>query len=132
MRFRYGSKSVGRTIQFSSRRLSGEAGFEKGKLVETRELSLNESDSRRLDNLIVTMNVFQMKVTDDTIEADGDEWVFEAVSGENYHVIRRCCLATDTKARELGSFVELCQFLMSNSGLSQWPNQHGYELLPGK
>ena len=120
----------GQIYLVSSRRLSGEAGFKPGKLIEKRDFHLPQSDSIALENLIVSLRFFEMPETDDAKQSDGDEWVLEGVSGRRYHVIRRCCAGSlDTKGRGLEPFLTLCKFLIDHSQLSERPKDGQHELL---
>jgi hypothetical protein len=70
----------------SARRLDGQAGYEPGKLVESKDVALDADDSKTLAALIQNLNFFQMSTEDDVRGADGDEWIIEGVSHGKYHV----------------------------------------------
>ncbi len=121
----------GDIYQISSRRLSGNSGFETGRLVEEKDVSLTAADSRTLDSLFSSLNFFGLPTEGATPLGDADEWVLEAAVDGKYHVVMRCCISYQlTKEPSLGAFVELCKFLISKSGLTERPKNGDAELLP--
>lgn len=71
----------GESYNLSARRLSGQAGFEAGKLVEEKDIELGAEDSKALQVLLQKLNFFQLSTDDGFIGLDGDEWILEGVSG---------------------------------------------------
>jgi hypothetical protein len=64
----------------------GEAGFEIGKLAESKDVSLSADDSKTLAELIQNLTFFRMPTDDDVRGTDGDEWIIEGISQGKYHV----------------------------------------------
>src|SRR5262245_15528746 len=79
----------GELYSLSVRRLDGDAGYDPGKLVESRDITLSPEDSKTLSILIQNLAFFQMPTEDNVRGMDGDEWIMEAASREKYHVIVR-------------------------------------------
>jgi hypothetical protein len=114
-----------------SRRLSGQGGYDIGKLDEQREVALSHEDSDELQKRIAALKLFELTREEETVGSDGDEWVLEGVSSGKYHVIHRWCASRyNPGKRGLKPFVDLCDFLISKSGLSKRPTNRGLELLP--
>src|SRR5579862_4803457 len=92
----------GELYSLSARRLDGQAGFDPGKLVESKDITLSLQDSATLSILIQNLNFFQMPTEDNVKGMDGDEWIIEGVSKGNYHVaVRWCAQAYDPGKRNL-------------------------------
>jgi len=109
-----------------SKRLSGQAGYDPGKLAETKEVQLSAEDTAKLNELLIEAKFFEMPTEENVRGFDGDETVFEGVSGGKYHVIRRwCATAYDPKKRGLLAFNRLCKFLIDKSKLSERPRNKG-------
>ena len=113
-----------------SKRTSGQAGFDPGKLAETREVQLSAEDAQKLSALLADVKFFEMATEEKFMGFDGDETVFEGVSGGKYHVITRwCATAYDPKKRGLLRFNSLCKFLIDKSKLSERPQNKGHRLM---
>lgn len=124
------AQRCGSAYCLTARRLNGEAGFEIGKLVEARDVTLDSVDSSALEALIQGLKFFQMPEDDHVLGFDGDEWILEGVAQGQYHLADRWSATTiDTKARGLTAFVALCRFLVEKSQLSQGPKNKGDDLL---
>ena len=113
-----------------SRRLSGQGGYDVGKLVEQREIILSRDDSTELQKRIDALKFFVMPTEDDTLGEDGEQWMLEGVANGKYHVIHRWCPGYDPDKRGLKPFLHLCEFLVTKSGLSKRPMNRDHELLP--
>jgi len=113
-----------------SKRLDGQAGYDAGKLVETKEVQLSAEDAQKLSALLVEMKFFEMPTVENVRGFDGNETVFEGVSGGKCHVITRwCATAYDPKKRGLLAFNALCKFLIDKSKLSERPQNKGHRLM---
>jgi hypothetical protein len=120
----------GELCSLSARRLDGRAGFQPGKLVESKDVALGADDSKTLAVLIQNLNFFQMSTEDDVRGADGDEWILEGVSQGKYHVAARWCASSyDPRKRKLTAFLSLCKFLLNKSTLSERPRNKGHKLI---
>jgi hypothetical protein len=120
----------GELYSLSARRLDGQAGFEIGKLVESKDVSLSADDSKTLAELIQNLNFSRMATDEDVRGTDGDEWIIEGVSQGKYHVaVRWCASSYDPKKRNLTAFLALCKFLVNKSTLSERPQNRGHRLL---
>ena len=120
----------GELYSLSARRLDGQAGFETGKLIESKDVELNGEDSKTLETLIANLNFFQFAADDKVIGTDGDEWTIEGVSRGKYHIAERWCAADYNPAkRGLKPFLALCKFLVDKSKLSQRPSNRGRKLI---
>lgn len=120
----------GELYSLSARRLDGQAGYDPGKLVESKDITLNLQDSQRLSILIQNVDFFQMPKEDNISGMDGDEWIIEGVSKGNYHVAWRwCAQAYDPGKRNLIAFLDLCKFLVDESTLSERPKNKGHKLI---
>lgn len=114
----------------SARRLDGQAGYDPGKLVESKDIQLDVDDSKTLGVLIQNLNFFQLPTDDGVIGHDGDEWIIEGVSHGEYHVVQRWCAADySPKKRGLKPFLALCKFLIDKSTLSERPRNKGHKLI---
>jgi hypothetical protein len=114
----------------SASRLDGQAGFELGSLVESKNVVLGAIDSRTLAQLIENLDFFQMPTEDDAKGFDGDQWIIEGVSQGKYHVAVRWCAASyHPGMRKLSAFLALCKFLMDKSTLSERPKNKGHRLI---
>lgn len=120
----------GELYSLSARRLDGHAGFDPGKLVESKDIELNSDDSKALGVLIHSLNFFLLPEDDKVDGNDGDEWIVEGVSHGKYHLAQRWC-ATDcnSEKRGLKPFVALCKFLIDKSTLSERPRNKGHKLI---
>jgi hypothetical protein len=120
----------GELYNLSARRLDGQAGYNPGKLVESKDIALGEDDSKTLAVLIQNLNLFQMSTEDDVRGTDGDEWIIEGVSQGKYHVaVRWCAPSYDPRKRKLTAFLALCKFLVDKSTLSERPKNKGHKLI---
>jgi len=70
----------GELYSLSARRLDGQAGYNPGKLVESKDIALGADDSKTLAVLIQNLDFFQISTEDDVRGMDGDEWIIEGVS----------------------------------------------------
>lgn len=124
----------GELYSLSARRLDGLAGYDPGKLVESKDIELDADNSKTLEVLVQNLNFFQLS-SDDSLGAgviglDGEEWIIEGLSHGTYHVIHRWCAAeVNPKKRELKPFLALCKFLVDKSTLSQRPKNAGHKLI---
>jgi hypothetical protein len=113
-----------------SRRLDGQAGYDPGKLAESKYVELKEDDSRALETLIRNLNFFDFSPDDGVLGADGDEWILEGVAQGKYHVAKRWCASTESlDKRGLTAFLALCRFLLDKSSLSERPKNKGHKLI---
>lgn len=120
----------GELFHLSARRLDGQAGYDPGNLVESKDIELDAEDSKTLGTLIQNLNFFQMATEDNTRGFDGDEWIMEGVSNGKYHVITRWCAPSyGPDKRGLKPFLALCAFLIDKSTLSERPENKGHKLI---
>lgn len=113
-----------------SKRLNGQAGYDAGKLVETKETQLSAEDAQALSALLAEVKFFEMPKDENVRGFDGDETVFEGVAGGKYRVVTRwCATAYDPKKRGLLAFNALCKFLIDKSKLSERPRNKGHRLM---
>jgi hypothetical protein len=120
----------GGVYSVSSRRLSGQSGFEVGRLAEAKDFDLSAEDSRALEQRIQNVGFFQLATDDDVFGADGDEWILEGVSQGKYHVAKRWCAPSyNAKKRGLTAFLDLFRFLVDKSALSERPKNKGHKLI---
>lgn len=111
----------------SSRRLSGQAGYETGKLVESKDVTLSSDDSKELSTLIQKVNFFQMPTREKVRGLDGDEWMMEGTLKGKYHVaVRWCAEDYEPQKRNLTDLLALAKFLTQKSTLSQKPSSKGH------
>jgi hypothetical protein len=123
-------QAQGESYHLSARRLDGQAGYDPGNLVESKDIELNAEDSKTLNTLIQNLNFFQMTTKDNVRGRDGDEWIFEGVSHGKYHVITRWCAPSyGPDKRGLNQFLALCTFLVDKSTLSVRPTNKGHKLI---
>lgn len=120
----------GELYSLSARRLDGQAGYDPGKLVESKDIDLSPRDSEILGGLIQNLRFFQLSTEDSVIGFDGDEWILEGVSQGKYHVVQRWCATEyNPKKRGLESFLALSRFLIKKSTLSERPTNKGHKLM---
>jgi hypothetical protein len=120
----------GEVYSLSARRLDGDAGYDPGKLVESKDFELGPDASRILGELIQDLNFFQMPVEDNVQGMDGDESIIEGVSRGKYHVVQRWCASDyDPQKRGLAPFNALRKFLIDESTLSERPENKVHRLL---
>ncbi len=120
----------GELFSLSARRLDGQAGYEPGKLIETKDSDLSVADSKALEALIQNLNFFELPTKENFRGFDGDEWILEGVSQGNYHVVERWCATSyNPQKRGLTAFVALCKFLVDKSALSESPQNKGHKLI---
>jgi hypothetical protein len=120
----------GELYSLSARRLDGQAGYDPGKLVESKDIELDADDSKALGALIQNLNFFQLSTDDGVKGIDGDEWIIEGVSQGKYHVAQRFCPTVyNPDKRGLKPFLALCKFLVDNSTLSERPKNKGHKLI---
>jgi len=114
----------------SARRLDGQAGYDPGKLAESKDIELDANDSKTLEVLIQNLNFFRLPTDDGVMGFDGDEWIMEGVSHGNYHVVERWCAGDyNPRKRGLKPFLALCKFLIDRSTLSERPRNKGHKLI---
>lgn len=120
----------GELYSLSARRLDGQAGYDPGKLVESKDIELSPRDSETLGGLIQNLRFFQLPTDDSVMGFDGDEWILEGVSQGKYHVVQRwCATESNPKKRGLESFLALSRFLINKSALSERPTNKGHKLM---
>ena len=120
----------GKLYSLSARRLDGQAGYDPGKLVESKDIDLSADDSSSLEALIQNLNFFQLPTNDDVLGSDGDEWILEGVSQGKYHLVHRWCAPSyNPEKRRLTAFLSLCRFLTDKSTLSERPKNKGHKLI---
>ena len=120
----------GDLYSLSARRLDGQAGYDPGKLVETKDFDLSADVSRSLETLIQNLKFPQLSMTDKVRGFDGEEWVLEGVSEGKYHVVERWCATSyDPKKRGLTAFLALFRFLLDKSKLSERPANKGHKIM---
>jgi hypothetical protein len=120
----------GSLYYLSARRTDGQAGFDPGKSVESKDVDLDVDDSKTLEDLLKDLNFFMLPTNDDFRGFDGDEWVLEGVSQGRYHVVDRWCATSyDPHKRGLTAFVALCRFLVDKSSLSERPHNRSHKLI---
>jgi hypothetical protein len=120
----------GEFYHLSARRLDGQAGYDPGNLVESKDVELDPEDSKTLGGLIQNMNFFKMAKEDDVRGMDGDEWIIEGVSHGKYHVATRWCAPNyGPDKRGLKPFLALCTFLLDKSTLSERLKNKGHKLI---
>jgi hypothetical protein len=120
----------GELYSLSAHRLDGQAGYDPGKLVESKDIELDVNESKTLTALIKDLNFFQLS-TDDKVEGnDGDEWIIEGVSHGNYHVAERWCPTEyDPAKRKLKPFLAFSKYLVDKSTLSDRPKNKGHKII---
>ncbi len=117
--------------RLAARRLDGQGGYDPGKLVEKKNITLSDPDGKLLERQISAMRFFDMSTQDKTRGFDGDEWILEGVADGKYHVVVRWCASRyDPAKRKLVQFLALCSFLYDKSELSCRPMNKGSEILP--
>jgi hypothetical protein len=120
----------GELYKLSARRLDGQAGYDPGKLVESKDIQLGADDSKTLADLIRSLNFFKLSTDDGVLGNDGDEWIIEGVSQGKYHAAQRWCATKyDPEKRGLKPFLALCKFLVDKSTLSERPKNKGQKLI---
>jgi hypothetical protein len=120
----------GNLYSLSARRLSGQAGYDPGKLTESKDIELSADDSKALEALIQNLNFFQFPTDDAVVGADGDEWIIEGVAQGQYHLVKRWCASEyDPKKRGLTTFLAFCRFLLDRAKLSERPKNKGHRLI---
>ncbi|HLZ12045.1 MAG TPA: hypothetical protein VKP58_05610 [Candidatus Acidoferrum sp.] len=113
-----------------SKRLDGQAGFDAGRLVETKDAQLSAEDGEKLRSLLAEVKFFETPTEESVRGFDGDETVVEGVFRGKYHVVTRwCATAYDPKKRGLLAFNALCKFLIDKSKLSERPQNKGHRLM---
>jgi hypothetical protein len=118
----------GDLYSLSARRVDGEAGYDPGKLIETKGVVLNPDDSKALEALIQKLGFFKLPTDDQVRGFDGDESVMEGVLNGEYHVIDRWTASYNTQKRGLTTFVSLAKFLVRKSTLSHGPTNKGHKI----
>lgn len=120
----------GMRYSLSSRRLDGQAGYDSGKLVESKDVELDADDSLSLAALIATVNFLQLPSEESLRGFDGEQIVLEGVARGRYHVVSRWCPTLyGPQKRGLVAFNRLCKFLCDRSTLSQRPTNRGRKIL---
>jgi hypothetical protein len=120
----------GELYNLAARRLDGQAGYDPGKLAESKDMDLDADDSKALGVLIQNLNFFQLSTNDSVIGEDGDEWIIEGVSQGKYHVAQRWCAAAyNPDKRGLKPLLAFCRFLIDKSTLSERPKNKGHKLI---
>jgi hypothetical protein len=120
----------GDLYSLSARRLDGQAGYDPGKLVESKDIELDADDSKALGVLLQNLDFPQFPTEDGVMGLDGDEWIMEGVSHGKYHLAKRWCAADyNPDKRGLKPFLALCRFLVDKSTLSERPKNKGHKLI---
>ncbi len=122
----------GELFKLTSCRLDGQGGYDPGKVAERHEVTLSKADTAKLSKLLDVLKMFERPTEDTESGMDGDQWIFEGVSGGKYHILNIWCAVEDTKKRGLEPFVQVCQFLITQSKLNERPKNIGDELLQAK
>jgi hypothetical protein len=114
----------------ASRRLDGQAGYETGSLVESKDVALSAEDSKALADLIQDLGFFKMSTDDGVHGFDGEEWILEGVSQGKYHPILRWSPTFENpKKRGLVAFLALCKFFVDKSNFSERPKNKGHKII---
>lgn len=119
-------------FKLTSCRLDGAGGYDPGKVAERHEVMLSNDDTAKLSKRLDALKMFERPTEDAESGRDGDQWIFEGVSGGKYHLLNIWCAGNDSKKRGLEPFVEVCRFLVTHSELTEQPKNRGDELLPAK
>jgi hypothetical protein len=123
---------VAGVYKLTSCRLDGQGGYDPGKTAEKREVTLTKDDTASLTKLLDALKMFGRPTSDDHEGLDGDRWIFEGVAGGKYHILNLWCAGDDMKGRGLQPFMDVCQFLVTQSKLAERPKNRTRELLPAK
>lgn len=123
---------VGGACKLISRRLDGQGGYDPGKVAEAHEVTLTQADTATLTKLLDALNMFERPTEDGHSGLDGDQWIFEGVTGGRYHILNLWCAGDEVKKRGLEPFIAVCRFLIGHSKLTENPKNQGHELLPAK
>lgn len=127
----YRIEKKGQTYTLEARRLDGEGGYEPGNLVEQVSHKLSAADSSTVESLLAAVKFFALPVDDGIMFTDGDQWIWEGVQNDKYHVIQRQApTLSEPNERNLAALLAFSKFLIDKSALSQRPQNRGYELLP--
>ena len=113
----------------TSCRLSGQGGYEPGKIAEQKKVTLGKEDSTHLANQLEELKLFDKPTNDGVLGLDGSRWLFESAVDGKYHLLNLWTIDYDAKKRGLKPLVKLCQLLIEKSQLSEGPRNKGREML---
>jgi hypothetical protein len=121
----------GKTFSLSARRLDGLAGYDPGKLVESKDIDVSADESNEFEVLVKNLNFFQLSTDEVGISGkDGEQWVLEGVSQGKYHVAQRWSPSSyNPEERGLTALISFCKFLLDKSDLSRRPTNMGHKII---
>ncbi len=120
----------GERYRLIGRRLDGHGGYDPGKLTEKTDVLLSVEQSKRLTDLVAAAKIFELPSADNVSGTDGDQWIMETVRDQKHRVAVRWTAGYDTAKRGLTEFVRFCDFLISESTLTQRATNRGHDIIP--
>ena len=99
-----------------ARQLSGEGGYEPGKVAREVTRSLSATEIAKLGTILSRTKVLEQRATDCDSGLDGSQWIVEGVNRDGYRFINRWSPA-EGPVREFGDFAP---------GLTGWTFEERY------
>ena len=122
---------VGELYELTSKRLSGDGGYNPGKLIENRTVALSADQAYMLDDILLKLEFMQMPTSEVSSPAvlDGTRWILEGIIAGEYHLVDRVDIDYEVMRRGHEPLLNLCKFLIDRSGIAQHPfNRRTYSL----
>ena len=120
----------GKGAKLIAKRLSGQGGYDPGKLVYDEEKVLSPDEWNKIRAEYQRLNFFDLPTADPKRGHDGEEWILEGIVGSRYHlVVRWSPNEYDPRRRGTEEFVTLCSSLLDTSGLSEAATNKGHPII---
>ena len=100
----------GSTMKLFLKELSGSGGYEPGRLIESKMITLDQSEWCGFMSMLEQANYWNKPLERNDTGVDGSRWILEGVSEGRYH-------AVDRFSPDDGDFREACVYLLELAGV---------------
>ena|SRR3989338_3048472 len=105
--FRLNDEGTGKLV---IKKTDGQGGYEPGKLVLDKTISLDERQTKEILEQFKKLDFWKLPVKDDVMGLDGTQWIIEGVKEGRYHIVDRWTPGS-------GDFYDTCRLLFRISEL---------------
>lgn len=90
---------------------NGRGGYEPGQLNVNRSKKLSKRQWQKFQEMLQTLDYWEMPTNDNRMGFDGAHWILEGVSGNRYHVVDRW------SPKLYSDYAQICQYLLHLTNL---------------
>jgi hypothetical protein len=107
----------GTILKLVAKRLDGQAGYKIGDLIEAKERTLSDEESKEIFKSAGKLGLFEIPAKEREAPEinDGERWFLEGSQRGRFHRVERESANVDAEGRGLREFVKFCAFLESVS-----------------